>query len=67
MEVETVYFLVEDYIQKDQSKGLMYVITCAFFRLTLLLCVRWDIHRYIGVLGLSACLLASLVKVTLVD
>lgn len=54
MEVETVYFLVEDDVHKDQSKGLMYEITCAFFfRLTLVLCVRWDIH--ISGIGLSPC------------
>lgn len=49
MEVETVYFLVEDDVQKDQSKGPMYGVICAFFRLTLLLYLRWDIH--IGAMG----------------
>lgn len=65
MEVETVY-LVEDDVQKDPPKGLMYGITCAFFfRLTLVLCVRWDVHRFLGGMGLSACLLVPLLKVTL--
>lgn len=67
IKMETVHFLVEDDVQKDQSKGLMYRITCAFFfRLTLLLYLRWDILRYIGRMGLSACLQAPLLKVTLV-
>lgn len=58
--------MVEDDVQKDQPKGLMYGITCAFFfRLTLVLCVRWDVHRFLGRMGLSACLLVPLLKVTL--
>lgn len=65
MEVETVCFLVEDGVQKGQSKGPMYGVTYAtFFRLTLLLCVRWDIH--IGAMGISPCPMALLLKVTLV-